>query len=211
MFFSLSCSLASIVLITFFRSLDFLRIDRFDLASRTHSFSLIELQSNYFTRLTLFYISVQNLKDQMMTTNMWVEQVTINSIHPFFPSLFISHNRTQHFVSVRCIWMLLLSNAICIQIWFDSFKPNRHQRWHDYRLTWDPDEYGGVRHMLVLSDQIWRPDIVLYNKQVHLSSSTSAEFDLFFLLRLFSFFSFCNRTFLRRPDSSTRVKIKCCR
>lgn len=35
---------------------------------------------------------------------------------------------------------------------------------YDYKMRWDPDEYGGVDMLHVPSDHIWRPDIVLYNK-----------------------------------------------
>ncbi|XP_067621060.1 acetylcholine receptor subunit alpha-like [Eurosta solidaginis] len=35
--------------------------------------------------------------------------------------------------------------------------------WYDYKLRWDPKEYGGVHMLHVPSDHIWRPDIVLYN------------------------------------------------
>lgn len=52
----------------------------------------------------------QNLKDQIMATNMWVEQ-----------------------------------------------------EWNDYNLRWDPEEYGGVKILYVPSEQIWLPDLVLYN------------------------------------------------
>lgn len=38
------------------------------------------------------------------------------------------------------------------------------QSWDDYKLKWDPREYGGVEMLHVPSDHIWRPDIVLYNK-----------------------------------------------
>ena len=38
------------------------------------------------------------------------------------------------------------------------------QFWYDYKLKWDPEEYGGVKQLHVPSDHIWRPDIVLYNK-----------------------------------------------
>lgn len=38
------------------------------------------------------------------------------------------------------------------------------QEWMDAKLTWDPEEYGGVRELMVPSDHIWLPDIVLYNK-----------------------------------------------
>lgn len=39
--------------------------------------------------------------------------------------------------------------------------------WYDYKLRWEPKEYGGVHMLHVPSDHIWRPDIVLYNKWVH--------------------------------------------
>ncbi|XP_018398482.1 PREDICTED: acetylcholine receptor subunit alpha-like 1 [Cyphomyrmex costatus] len=37
------------------------------------------------------------------------------------------------------------------------------QEWHDYKLRWNPDEYGGVDTLHVPSEHIWLPDIVLYN------------------------------------------------
>ncbi|GAB6031876.1 hypothetical protein CHUAL_010272 [Chamberlinius hualienensis] len=55
-------------------------------------------------------VELINLKNQIMTTNLWVEQF-----------------------------------------------------WKDYKLMWDPKEYGGVDMLHVPSDHIWRPDIVLYN------------------------------------------------
>uniref|UniRef100_A0AAN0N5Z2 Nicotinic acetylcholine receptor n=1 Tax=Polyphagotarsonemus latus TaxID=1204166 RepID=A0AAN0N5Z2_9ACAR len=61
-------------------------------------------------KLKLSQLIEVNLKDQIMTTSMWVEQY-----------------------------------------------------WHDGLLTWNPDDYGGIKMMHVPSDQIWRPDIVLYN------------------------------------------------
>ncbi|KAJ6217019.1 hypothetical protein RDWZM_008176 [Blomia tropicalis] len=37
------------------------------------------------------------------------------------------------------------------------------QEWTDYKLKWDPEEYGGVSQLYVPAEQIWLPDIVLYN------------------------------------------------
>jgi nicotinic acetylcholine receptor len=37
------------------------------------------------------------------------------------------------------------------------------QEWTDNKLRWDPTEYGGVSTLYVPSEQIWLPDIVLYN------------------------------------------------
>ncbi|KAH7985080.1 hypothetical protein HPB49_026616 [Dermacentor silvarum] len=63
--------------------------------------------------------SFQNLKNQIMTTNVWVA--------------------VQHFVVLS------------------------PQEWNDYKLRWDPEEYGGVTKVHVPAEQIWLPDIVLYN------------------------------------------------
>uniref|UniRef100_A0A3B3SP45 Cholinergic receptor, nicotinic, beta 5a n=2 Tax=Paramormyrops kingsleyae TaxID=1676925 RepID=A0A3B3SP45_9TELE len=38
-----------------------------------------------------------------------------------------------------------------------------NQEWNDYRLTWDPQEYEGIKKLRVPSHDIWLPDIVLYN------------------------------------------------
>lgn len=35
------------------------------------------------------------------------------------------------------------------------------QSWYDYKLRWEPKEYGGVSMLHVPSDHIWRPDIVV--------------------------------------------------
>ncbi|GBO36667.1 Acetylcholine receptor subunit alpha-like 1, partial [Araneus ventricosus] len=35
--------------------------------------------------------------------------------------------------------------------------------WHDYKLKWDPDDYGGVEMIHVPAEHIWLPDIVLFN------------------------------------------------
>ncbi|XP_050709550.1 acetylcholine receptor subunit alpha-like 1 isoform X1 [Eriocheir sinensis] len=37
------------------------------------------------------------------------------------------------------------------------------QEWRDYKLVWEPEEYGGVEILHVPSEHIWLPDIVLYN------------------------------------------------
>ncbi|UYV83056.1 nAChRa1 [Cordylochernes scorpioides] len=37
------------------------------------------------------------------------------------------------------------------------------QEWNDYKLRWEPEEYGGVSKLHVPAEQIWLPDIVLYN------------------------------------------------
>ncbi|KYO21325.1 hypothetical protein Y1Q_0001567 [Alligator mississippiensis] len=38
--------------------------------------------------------------------------------------------------------------------------------WNDYKLRWNPADYGGAEFIRVPSDRIWKPDIVLYNNAV---------------------------------------------
>uniref|UniRef100_A0A1A9X464 Neurotransmitter-gated ion-channel ligand-binding domain-containing protein n=1 Tax=Glossina brevipalpis TaxID=37001 RepID=A0A1A9X464_9MUSC len=45
----------------------------------------------------------------------------------------------------------------------NAFLSNISYRWFDYKLRWDPEEYGGVEQLYVPSEHIWVPDIVLYN------------------------------------------------
>jgi len=42
------------------------------------------------------------------------------------------------------------------------------QRWKDYQLTWNESDYGGVSSIVVPASSIWTPDILLYNRCVHL-------------------------------------------
>ncbi|XP_067904980.1 neuronal acetylcholine receptor subunit alpha-4-like isoform X2 [Heterodontus francisci] len=37
------------------------------------------------------------------------------------------------------------------------------QEWHDFKLRWNPLDYGNVTSIRVPSELLWRPDIVLYN------------------------------------------------
>ena len=50
-----------------------------------------------------------------------------------------------------------------MHLWFTEFRIP-FQQWYDYKLTWTPQEYGGVERLYVPSDEIWLPDIVLYNR-----------------------------------------------
>jgi nicotinic acetylcholine receptor len=37
------------------------------------------------------------------------------------------------------------------------------QNWTDPRLAWNPEEYGGTEIIRLDSDQVWKPDVTLYN------------------------------------------------
>lgn len=65
----------------------------------------------------------------------------------------------------------MTTNVWVEQVNSRSFTSNMHdvrrnllQEWNDYKLKWNPDDYGGVETLHVPSEHIWLPDIVLYNK-----------------------------------------------
>ncbi|GBO41612.1 hypothetical protein AVEN_52111-1, partial [Araneus ventricosus] len=35
----------------------------------------------------------------------------------------------------------------------------------DYQLVWDPADYGGINVLRLPPDKVWKPDIVLFNKE----------------------------------------------
>lgn len=38
--------------------------------------------------------------------------------------------------------------------------------WTDSKLVWDPEDFGGVKALFIPSEQLWLPDLLLYNKWV---------------------------------------------
>lgn len=56
----------------------------------------------------------------------------------------------------QLIELNLKSQILTTNVWVE-------QVWHDYKLRWEPEEYGGVMELYVPSELLWLPDIVLYN------------------------------------------------
>ena len=38
------------------------------------------------------------------------------------------------------------------------------QRWWDYKLGWNKSDYGGIESIRLSPNNIWTPDILLYNR-----------------------------------------------
>ena len=56
----------------------------------------------------------------------------------------------------QLIDMDLKNQVMTTNVWVE-------QEWLDYKLQWDPEDYGGVEMLSVPSQDIWLPDIVLFN------------------------------------------------
>lgn len=66
---------------------------------------------------------------------------------------------------LKNIFQKLLA-SVCAWCWQCHVLLSLLQEWNDYKLKWNPDDYGGVDTLHVPSEHIWLPDIVLYNKYV---------------------------------------------
>ncbi|KAG1687028.1 Acetylcholine receptor subunit alpha-like [Nymphon striatum] len=110
-----------------------------------------------------------NLKNQIMTTNLWVEQCALhrfldrfqnaNKVVTFLLCLSPENKIYSFFDSI--FQLKFLSSEYVSWVSRDYFHYNEY--WHDYKLHWNPQEYGGVRTLHIPSDHMWRPDILLYN------------------------------------------------
>ncbi|CAD5209894.1 unnamed protein product [Bursaphelenchus xylophilus] len=54
------------------------------------------------------------------------------------------------------------------------------QTWKDYRLTWDPKEYGQIDVLHVPYEIIWVPDIVLYNAEAENNITISTKATVYY-------------------------------
>ncbi|KAK6763213.1 hypothetical protein RB195_023794 [Necator americanus] len=65
---------------------------------------------------------------------------------------------------IRIIDVDEVNQVLTTNLWLEM-------QWFDYKLSWDPIRWGGIRKLHIPSDQIWIPDILLYNKYLDGPSS----------------------------------------
>jgi cation transporter family protein len=73
----------------------------------------------------------------------------------------IATNKTKVTVTVglklgQILDLNLKQQILSTNVWVE-------QTWHDHRLQWDPASYGGIDMVHVPAENIWIPDIVLFN------------------------------------------------
>ena len=83
--------------------------------------------------------------------------------HSRFKITLLSHHNAIMFMlfHTRCSNSIHMTRS-CAPLWSYGW-----QIWTDVGLQWDPDKYGGIRVVRVPYDEVWRPDILLYNKWVY--------------------------------------------
>lgn len=112
----------------------------------------------------------------------WMSCSECGNNQPIFNALFLSESQRSNSHHQRVVGTRkcrVFNAAICVRsvrrftihsqlinVHFNAYNP---KEWQDYKLKWDPSEYGGVTELYVPSEHIWLPDIVLYNKCVTLN------------------------------------------
>ncbi|CAD5234849.1 unnamed protein product [Bursaphelenchus xylophilus] len=71
---------------------------------------------------------------------------------------------------IRIIDVDEVNQVLTTSLWLEM-------QWYDYKLLWDPEKFGGIKKVHIPSDQIWIPDILLYNNadgEPHISVTSDA-------------------------------------
>lgn len=55
-----------------------------------------------------------------------------------------------------CLAVSEVNQKVDIKLWY------LHE-WQDDRLSWDPAEYGNIKYLHIPSDNLWKPDLAIYN------------------------------------------------
>lgn len=97
--------------------------------------------------------------------NMWIVKISTQiSLNAVFLHCTVHHQFCISIRSMLAYEKLETFASFTFWFYFRFLFFIRFQSWYDYKLRWEPKEYGGVQMLHVPSDHIWRPDIVLYNK-----------------------------------------------
>ena len=106
----------------------------------------------FFLNLSWFAFHAQDEKNQIITTNVWLNLVSY--ILDFEPRAL---NDNISFKQVGRVSGRVLSNILCGKLVC-------HQEWTDSNLKWNSSEYGNVEDIRMPPSALWKPDILMYNR-----------------------------------------------
>ena len=97
-----------------------------------------------------------------------------------------------------------LSHALMWKLFFLS------QYWTDIYLSWNPEHYPGVQNLRFPSDQIWTPDILLYNRSELVSAPPQSLTKVERILCLSSVDKRGVSSWQHRPKNTFWTTFSCC-
>lgn len=102
----------------------------------------------------LFFDFLQDEKNQILTTNIWLRMVRTAEVLSVLDH--VHEGSDLHSVSPSLL-LSPLESTLCPCLC--AFKS-----WFDHYLQWNQSEHPGVKNLRFTTDQIWTPDILLYNR-----------------------------------------------
>lgn len=63
---------------------------------------------------------------------------------------------------LRVDWVPIPRGSSTVSRFIYSISPP--QQWSDYKMVWDPREYGGIDRIRLPSGTLWKPDVLLFNR-----------------------------------------------
>ncbi|XP_069102873.1 neuronal acetylcholine receptor subunit alpha-7-like [Argopecten irradians] len=59
-----------------------------------------------------------------------------------------------------------------------TFNGGLYHTWTDFRLSWNPQDYGGIENILVSSSLVWKPSVFIINTAEDLTPFDSGKFEV---------------------------------
>lgn len=102
---------------------------------------------------TIFHVSCPNkYADQLYEDLLYYYNKNVRPVKNASESIKVKFGSSL----IRLIDVDEVNQVLTTNLWLDM-------QWFDYRLMWDPSKMGGIRKLHIPVDQIWIPDILLYN------------------------------------------------
>eukprot|EP00081_Caenorhabditis_elegans_P026277 NP_509745.2 AcetylCholine Receptor [Caenorhabditis elegans] len=99
-----------------------------------------------------FYVNPNRYADQMYEDLLYYYNKNVRPIKNASESVKVKFGSSL----IRIIDVDEVNQVLTTNLWLEM-------QWFDYRLMWDPGRWGKIRKLHVPVDQIWIPDILLYN------------------------------------------------
>ncbi|PIC17286.1 hypothetical protein B9Z55_023582 [Caenorhabditis nigoni] len=99
-----------------------------------------------------FYVNPNRYADQMYEDLLYYYNKNVRPVKNASESVKVKFGSSL----IRIIDVDEVNQVLTTNLWLEM-------QWFDYRLMWDPGRWGKIRKLHVPVDQIWIPDILLYN------------------------------------------------
>nr|AUO38744.1 nicotinic acetylcholine receptor alpha subunit 8 [Ascaris suum] len=132
---------------------------------------MCSLTAKTFTVLLLCVVSVEHVEcsryaDQLYEDLLYYYNKNVRPVKNASSAVQVKFGASL----IRIIDVDEVNQVLTTNLWLEM-------QWYDYKLTWDPEKWNNIKKLHIPSDQIWIPDILLYNNadgEPHISITSDA-------------------------------------